>query len=221
MCTTKIVWSRIFVLALIMRETGREPVPWTTRRLDFRDPWMGLLVADVIIARSGAVPIFLSVIALGIWQAREAKLITTCSSAWWADGAKIRTAVATLLRRCCRADRGRFVIYRIAGKDYTTLANIRRMIDQCPKWFRCARRSSNGRITHAGTWLIRDDRTRKALAVALMIAEGLSMPSPTMLPASRSPKRPRGNVMPLPSRVADVCRWWSERRLVAAAVGAC
>jgi hypothetical protein len=179
---------------------------------------MRLLVEDVIIARSGAVPIFLSLIVLGIWQTREAKLITTCSSAWWADGANIRTAVATLLRRCCRADRGRF-----AGKDYTTLANIRRMIDQCPKWFRCARRSNNGRITHAGTWLIRDDRTQKALAVPLMIAEGLSMPSPTTLPASRSPNRPRGNVMPLPSRVADVCRWWSERndRLVAAAVGAC
>ena len=42
--------------------------------------------------------------------------------------------------------------------------------------------------------------TRKALAAALTIAEGLSRPSPTISPASRSSKRPRGNVMPLRSR---------------------
>ena len=29
---------------------------------------------------------------LAFLQAREAKVITTCSSAWWADRAKIRTA---------------------------------------------------------------------------------------------------------------------------------
>ena len=31
------------------------------------------------------------------------------------------------------ADRGRLVIYRVAGKNYTTLANIKRMIDRCPR----------------------------------------------------------------------------------------
>jgi hypothetical protein len=153
-CTTKIVWSRIFVLALIMRETGREPAPWTTRRLDFRDPWMGLFVEDVIIARSGTVPIFLSVRALGIWQAREAKVITTSSSAvgrWGKNSDRRSNASPTVLSG------------RPRPSCHLSLANIRRMIDQYPRepkvrpWFCCARRSSDGRITHAGTWLIRDD----------------------------------------------------------------
>jgi hypothetical protein len=106
------------------------------------------------------------------------------------------------------ADRGRLLICRIAGKDYTILANIRRMIDQCPRdpKVRGVRSALQGGVAigelrtpaHGSSAVIVD--TRKALAAAMTIAKGLSRPSPTISSVSRSRRRPRKNVMPLQSR---------------------
>ena len=157
------------------------------------------------------------------------------------DGSPLRLARAAAIalpdgsmsasRLRVEADRGRLVIYRIASKDCTNLANIRRMIDECPRDPKVRSRGSavrggvaigESRTAAHGSSATAVD-TRKAFVAGLTIAEGMSRSSPTISSVSRSPRRSGGNVMPLPSRVADVCRWWSERndRLVAAAVGAC
>src|SRR5215831_4565756 len=44
--------------------------------------------------------------------------------------------------------RGRLVIERVAGKDFTTLNHIERMREQC--------RVEHDRLTHASTWVILD-----------------------------------------------------------------
>ena len=93
------------------------------------------------------------------------------------------------------ADRGRLVIYRIAGKDYTTLANIRRMIDQCPREPKvrgCGSAAQGGiamgesRTPAYGSSAMTVD-TRKALAAALTIAEGLRGPLQLYRPQAGHP----------------------------------
>jgi hypothetical protein len=118
------------------------------------------------------------------------------------------------------ADRGRLVTYRIAGKEYSTLANIRRMIDRCPRdpKVRGCGSAVRGGVAmgesrspaHGSSATMVD--TRKALAAALTIAQGLSRPSPTKSSVSRSLRRERKDVMPLRSRSRDgatAMRAWS------------
>ena len=106
------------------------------------------------------------------------------------------------------AERGRLVIYRIASKDYINLANIGRMIDECPRDPKVRRRGSAVRggvatgesrtAAHGSSAMAVD--TRKAFVLGLTIAEGMSRSSPTLSSAKRSPRRSRGDVLPLPSR---------------------
>jgi hypothetical protein len=76
---------------------------------------------------------------------------------------------ASGLRR--EAARGRLVIERTAGKDYTTLADIERMRELMPRrgrgprlWFQPARRDRNGYID-AGGWTIRDGSIKRRLGL--------------------------------------------------------
>ena len=59
--------------------------------------------------------------------------------------------------------KGRLAVARIAGKDFTTLADIQRMFDlcreqakECRLWFRSTRRDAAGKITKAARWIIKD-----------------------------------------------------------------
>jgi hypothetical protein len=102
------------------------------------------------------------------------------------------------------ADRGRLRICRIAGKDYTILANIRRMIDQCPRDPKVRGCGSALRVgvaigelrtpAHGSSAVIVD--TRKALAAAMTIEQALS----NYIVSKQVTQVATENVMPLQSR---------------------
>jgi hypothetical protein len=113
---------------------------------------------------------------------------------------------ASGLRR--EAARGRLVIERIAGKDYTTLADIGRMREKCrnqPKGRDCgsvandATSEAASHIPLCGTSVttIACSRARDA---ALMIVEGLKGASPTTSADATSQRRARARVIPIKSR---------------------
>src|ERR1700730_2006352 len=103
------------------------------------------------------------------------------------------------------AGRGRLVIERVAGKDYTTLANIQQMREVCRVKPRDHGYSSAEVGPATGTPIGSFSTpstagTKKALAAALTIVEGLSGRSPPTLPASTSRRqRKPTNVIPLTS----------------------
>ena len=106
---------------------------------------------------------------------------------------------ASGLRRECA--RGRLVIEHIAGKDYTTLADIERMRELCRKPQKdraCGSVAEPGGAPSDLSATTAD--TRKALDAALTIVEGLSRSSPSTSPASGSTGRRGARVIPLPSR---------------------
>ena len=112
---------------------------------------------------------------------------------------------ASGLRR--EAARGRLVIERTAGKDYTTLRNIEHMRDLCRveaggRVSGCAELNTIG-LGNSHTPRCGSSKTvniGKARDAALMIVEGLSQHSPPTSPTSISPKRKRGSVRRLTSR---------------------
>jgi hypothetical protein len=105
------------------------------------------------------------------------------------------TMTVTGLRR--EASRGRLVIERVAGKDFTTLASIERMRQLC----RLDRKApvsgsvANDETPTAGFPMLQPglsatENIKKARDTALMIVEELSERSPPISPANISPKRP-------------------------------
>jgi hypothetical protein len=112
---------------------------------------------------------------------------------------------ASGLRR--EAARGRLVIERTAGKDYTTLRNIERMRELCRVE---AKDPASGCAAHNTTaadvlptqpyGLSRTANTGKARDAALMIVGELKQRSPATSAANTSPKRKRASVLPLTSR---------------------
>jgi hypothetical protein len=112
---------------------------------------------------------------------------------------------ASGLRR--EAKRGRLVIERTAGKDYTTLHNIEQMRELCRVESRarvsgCAEPNTiaqgGSRTPPSGS--LKTVTTGKARDAALMIVEGLRQHSPLTSPTSTSPKRKPGSVHQLTSR---------------------
>jgi hypothetical protein len=109
------------------------------------------------------------------------------------------------LRR--EAARGRLVIERTAGKDYTTLGAIEHMRELCRLK---ARERGCGSEEHAVTEKPGKHTTRsgssamenilRAQAAARMIVRELKEHSPSTSTESTSPKRPRVRVIPLKSR---------------------
>jgi hypothetical protein len=104
------------------------------------------------------------------------------------------TMTAAGLRR--EARRGRLVIERVAGKDFTTLASIERMRELC----RLDQKAPvSGSAVHDETptpasrtpqrGLSAMENIKKARDTALMIVEQLNEPSPPISPASISRKR--------------------------------
>jgi hypothetical protein len=113
---------------------------------------------------------------------------------------------ASGLRR--EAARGRLVIERTAGKDYTTLADIERMRELCrkPPKDRAYGSAGNGetdrgpsRIPPCGTSATMAD-TKKALDAALTIVDTLRKSSPNTSPASGSTGRRAAPVIRLRSQ---------------------
>jgi hypothetical protein len=113
---------------------------------------------------------------------------------------------ASGLRR--EAEKGRLVIERTAGKDYTTLAAIERMRELCRKLPKDRAFGSAGsgetdqapsRTLQGGTSATMAD-TKKALDAALMIVDGLSNCSPNTSPANGSTRRRVAPVIRLQSR---------------------
>jgi hypothetical protein len=111
---------------------------------------------------------------------------------------------ASGLRR--EAARGRLVIERTAGKDYTTLANISRMRELCRVevkvlGFGCARRNmiepEDSRTQQPGS--LKTDHTARARDAALMIVEGLRQHSRDTSTKSKSRKPRRACVHQLQS----------------------
>jgi hypothetical protein len=111
---------------------------------------------------------------------------------------------ASGLRR--EATRGRLVIERTAGKDYTTLSNISRMRELCrvearDPAFGYAKHNmiepESSPIPQRGT--SKTDNTARARDAALMIVEGLRQPSHDISTKSRSRKPRRASVHRLPS----------------------
>lgn len=109
---------------------------------------------------------------------------------------------ASGLRR--EAARGRLVIERVAGKDYTTLSEIKRMREKCRVAVKardsgCA--PSDGTkeglspIPPAGS--LSTDDIRKARDAALMTVEALKKRSRNTSAASTSSRRRKANVIPL------------------------
>lgn len=108
---------------------------------------------------------------------------------------------ASGLRR--EAARGRLVITRIAGKDYTTLRAIQEMRELCrvpPKAPACgsALRERTDQESTPPSGSSGTPGVSLALASALRIADELSKPLPTTSPANT--KRRAGTVIPLSSR---------------------
>jgi hypothetical protein len=111
---------------------------------------------------------------------------------------------ASGLRRECA--RGRLVIERIAGKDYTTLRAIGRMRELCRVEARgrasgCEMPNTTDTASSAMRpfGLSRTANTAKARDAALMIADELRQHSPATSAASISPTRKRASVHPLKS----------------------
>jgi hypothetical protein len=109
------------------------------------------------------------------------------------------------LRR--EAARGRLVIERIAGKDYTTLRNIEKMRALCrveakDRDYGCGEPSTI--VPDASPMLLygssRTANTAKARDAALMIVDGLSQHSRATSDASTSPRPKRASVHRLTSR---------------------
>jgi hypothetical protein len=102
------------------------------------------------------------------------------------------------LRR--EAARGRLEIWRIAGKDMTTLAAIRRMFERCLVTPNPPASGSNPlppTVRPSGS--SSTEAASTALAAARMRAKRLRESSPsTSLPSTTPP--PRGHVIPLKSR---------------------
>jgi hypothetical protein len=97
--------------------------------------------------------------------------------------------------------RGRLVIERIAGKDYTTLANIDRMRELCRVEAKvpvsgCARPNTidreSSRTPLSGSSKMAD--TARARDAALMMIEGLKRPSLSTSRESTLPKPKAGSV---------------------------
>src|SRR5262245_27184907 len=110
---------------------------------------------------------------------------------------------ASGLRR--EAARGRLVVERIAGKDYTTLANIERMRELCrveAKGLACGSnqrsvmRTAGSSVTRPGSSAT--ERVRSARAALGRTARGLSGRLPSSLPANTAP-RAIGTVIQLTS----------------------
>jgi hypothetical protein len=103
------------------------------------------------------------------------------------------------LRR--EARRGRLVIERIAGKDYTTLGNIQRMRELCrvqakdPVFF-SARSGATNRVASSTelSGVSSTDHMKKARDAAFMTLEELSKRSPGTSIESTSNKRNKGSV---------------------------
>lgn len=105
------------------------------------------------------------------------------------------------------AKRGRLVIERTAGKDYTTLVDIERMRGLCRKPLRdhasgCA---ANGAIDQGtsltppfGSSVTMGD-IQKARDAALTIVAGLSNSSLSTSQPSTSPRQPKASVTPIKS----------------------
>jgi len=113
------------------------------------------------------------------------------------------TMSAAGLRR--EAAKGRLAIMRIAGRDYTTMAAIREMIERCrvePRARDYGSAPSADGPTAASTTTRRGSSSTTAgntpLASALMIVDRLSGRSPSTSPPDTS--RPGGSVTSLPSR---------------------
>jgi hypothetical protein len=134
-----------------------------------------------------------------------------------ADDAPLRLGVAAALaypdgsmtasglRR--EAKRGRLVIERTAGKDYTTLRNIEHMRERCRVEAGglvsgCAEPNTigldNSHTPQSGS--LKTVPTGKARDAALMIVERLRQHSPLTSPRSISPKRKPESVHQLTSR---------------------
>jgi hypothetical protein len=107
---------------------------------------------------------------------------------------------ASGLRR--EAAKGRLVIERIAGKDYTTLAYIERMRELCRKQprGRASGSEENGATdqgvspTNPCGSLGTTVDTKKALDAALTTVAALSKPSPTTSPGNGSPRSQQAHV---------------------------
>ena len=124
--------------------------------------------------------------------------LTVAAAIAYPDG----SMTASGLRR--EASRGRLVIERTAGKDYTTLANIQQMRKLCrvegpPQGFGCARHNmietEDSPTPQRG--LSKTADTAKARDAALMIVEGLSKPLRGTSPTS-------GSRMPRPASVRQL-----------------
>jgi hypothetical protein len=98
------------------------------------------------------------------------------------------------------ARRGRLIIERIAGKDYTTLANILAMRQLCqlePKVHGCISEAAGQTGFRPGSsWTVTVDDTKKAQAAARAIVRELSEPSKPTSPTSTSPRRPEMRKIP-------------------------
>ena len=112
---------------------------------------------------------------------------------------------ASGLRR--EAARGRLVIERTAGKDYTTLGAIRTMRDLCRleargrgygSGERAATEGPGRRTTPCGS--SETETIKRAQAAARMIVQELKGHSPNISTGSTSSKRPKGHVIRLKSR---------------------
>src|SRR5215469_6332076 len=91
-------------------------------------------------------------------------------------------------------------------------------------WFRCARRSSDRRITHGGTWLIRDGGGySESIRCRLDDRRGDEQVLSNYIVRKQVTQAVRGKRDAASVAVADVRRWRSERNddLVAGALGAC
>jgi len=105
------------------------------------------------------------------------------------------------------ARRGRLVVERTAGKDYTTLRNIEHMRGLCrvEAGARVSGCAEPNTIAHGGSHTpqsgsLKTVSTGKARDAALMIVEELRQHSPLTSPTSTSPKRKPESVHQLTSR---------------------
>src|SRR6476659_4763959 len=95
-----------------------------------------------------------------------------------------RSMTASGLRR--EAARGRLVTERIAGKDYTTLANIERMRELCQVQVRAPGCGSEGAAGEQHSGSSEMAATKKARAVLRTILSERSEHSPNISPANTS-----------------------------------
>jgi hypothetical protein len=105
------------------------------------------------------------------------------------------------------ARRGRLVVERTAGKDYTTLRNIEHMRELCrvEAGARVSGCAEPNTIPQGGSHTpqsgsLKTVSTGKARDAALMIVEGLRQHSPLTSPTSTSPKHKPESVHQLTSR---------------------